>query len=521
MSGDPVQAAAGQPSAAERTTSASVLRGGAWNATAYLVPQAYVLVLSVVAARFLGPDGMGRQSFIAFVSLSATMLFTGGMPFALSRFIGEALGAGQAGALRGLLRWVLPIEAIGATLAVAGLVAIGLLGADPAAAWVLAGGVSGISILQTIPAAVLTGTQGWRVASSIGLVTGGATTVGTIAVLAAGGGIVGMFAVELAGVAVGFAATSVAARRALRRTVPLAPPSPELRRRVARFAAVATVNVAVSFVVWRRSEFLFLERYASDAQIAIYSIAFGAATALVRLAEAVGTVVMPAVATLLGARQRDRIRTGYGRSFRLVLLAALPLSAAAVVLGPRTLALVYGSEYSESGSVLVVLAATFPVISLVSLSRALLSGLGRQAVQLAVTAGAAALNIALSLLLIPDRGALGAAWANGIAQLAGGLPLVAYSVWLMRPELAPRALLRAAAAAAAGGAAAAYAIDLAAGAAGLGLGLAAGALVWGALALGLRILPAQDGAWLATIVGSRAAPLVRRATSLSTNPSLT
>ena len=31
------------------------------------LPQLYALVLSVVAARYLGPSGMGRQSFIAFI----------------------------------------------------------------------------------------------------------------------------------------------------------------------------------------------------------------------------------------------------------------------------------------------------------------------------------------------------------------------------------------------------------------------------------------------------------------------
>jgi hypothetical protein len=44
--------------AAARTTGASVVRGGIWNLVARVLPQVYVLIISVAAARFLGADGM-------------------------------------------------------------------------------------------------------------------------------------------------------------------------------------------------------------------------------------------------------------------------------------------------------------------------------------------------------------------------------------------------------------------------------------------------------------------------------
>ena len=68
-----------EPKAVAGTTGSSVLRGGFWNVASVLLPQIYLLVLSIVAARFLGPENMGRQSFIAFIALSATALFGGGI----------------------------------------------------------------------------------------------------------------------------------------------------------------------------------------------------------------------------------------------------------------------------------------------------------------------------------------------------------------------------------------------------------------------------------------------------------
>ena len=84
--------------AAAATTGASVLRGGSWNLIGLFVPQLALLVLSVAAARFLGPDQFGRQSFIAFVEVSVVMLLAGGLPLALTRLCGRR--ARQAAARR-------------------------------------------------------------------------------------------------------------------------------------------------------------------------------------------------------------------------------------------------------------------------------------------------------------------------------------------------------------------------------------------------------------------------------------
>jgi len=67
------------------TTGRSVLRGGFWYTASRVVPQLYTLAISIVAARFLGPGGMGRQSFIAFVELSLVALLSNGIFFALMR----------------------------------------------------------------------------------------------------------------------------------------------------------------------------------------------------------------------------------------------------------------------------------------------------------------------------------------------------------------------------------------------------------------------------------------------------
>lgn len=91
--------------AAAGTTGRSVLAGGLWHGLGLLLPQVYTVVVSVVAARILGPEDLGRQSFIAFVEISTIMLVSTGLAAAVTRFTGEALGRGQPNLVRSLAAW--------------------------------------------------------------------------------------------------------------------------------------------------------------------------------------------------------------------------------------------------------------------------------------------------------------------------------------------------------------------------------------------------------------------------------
>jgi O-antigen/teichoic acid export membrane protein len=510
---DPAGRAAGpvQSEAAARTTGASVLRGGGWNAASLVIPQLYLFATSIIAARFLGPVDMGRQSFIAFAGLSMVFAVTGGFPYALMRFISESLGRGQPEKVRGLLDWAWRIEIVAALIGAGVIAGAGVLGATPAAAWILAGLACGLAVLQTVPAAVLGGLQLWRGVSITGLVTGGLATGGIALVLALGGGITGMFAVEVMVTVVTLAVSGVLARRALAEHAPRAQDDPELRRRVVRYAMVGSLNALLAFIVFRRSEFLFLKAFSTDVQIALYSIAFAAVAGLNQLFEAAANVISPAFATLHGAERRDRIRSGYSRTVRLVLLLSLPMSAAAVALGPGALSLVYGNEYSDAGTLLVMMASTLPIISLIGVSRALMGGLGREKAQLAIGVVAAVVNIVLDLVLIPAHGAIGAAIANAAAQVSAAVPYLVYcSRALNGVDWQAGALARAALASLVMGAAALGVHAALGGFAGVLAGGIAATVVFALAAWALRIVPEGDAEWIDSSFGARLGGAVGR-----------
>jgi O-antigen/teichoic acid export membrane protein len=497
--------------AAATTTGASVARGGAWTVVARLVPQVQLLVLSIVAARYLAPELMGRQSFIAFVMSSVVIVGTAGLPAGLSRFVAELQGARLGGVARSLFWWTWRIEAVTAALAAGGLGIAALAGASPPGAWAFSALACGLAVLQTVPAALLSGMQQWRKATIAGITTGLVSVPATIAVLAAGGGVTGLFAVEAAAIAVNFAWVATLGRRVLVQLPPAAAVPDRYRRDFLRFASATTLFSVIELVVWRRSEFVFLAAYSSDTQIALYSIAFAAATALTRLPEAITAVTTPAVATLAGAGRYDRITSGYWRGIRLLILITPIITAGAAALGPEALEQLYGSSYSGVRPVFLLLTAPLLWLPLLSMTQAVLFALGKLRFLVIVGLGATVVNIGLDIVLIPALDAVGAALANAGAQLAAGLPGLLYAARLLGPvDVSVAGVLRSMGTAAAMGGAAYAAAGLLGGVAGIAAGLVVAAVVLVAAARVLRPLTAADAEWVTGLSGHRLVRLAVR-----------
>jgi O-antigen/teichoic acid export membrane protein len=495
----------------------SVLAGGAWNALSLLVPQVYILLVSVSVARALGPEEMGIQSFISFVQFSLFLLLASGIPSALTRYVGEMLGRKRPGGVHLLLGWAWRAQAAGAAIGIVTLVGVALTRPELQAAWMLAALTCGLLVLHTVPASLLIGAQRWRDVTIVGLVTGGAASSAVIGTLLAGGGITGIFAVEATAAAVSLIWTTARARRLLsgmpRSDCAIRPSwAPALRTDMLRYAGMATVQGVLHLVVWRRSEFFFLARYSPSSELAVYSIAFALTTAFLRLPQSLAMSLLPAVATLFGAGESDRIGAGSRRALRLLILLSLPMTAGGIAVGPTLLGIVYGDDYRRAGVVVVVLLAVFPLVPLYHLASGILQGVGRIRGLLAANAVAGVVTLTLSALLVPRHGAIGAALANAGAQATGSilalwvacraLPLA----WRKTPNL-----WRTLAAAAGTGAAARTSISiLGTGVVGLGASVVIGTATFIGLALLLRIVLPEDATWLRDHAGHRFGGMVGR-----------
>ncbi len=496
---------------ADATTGSSVVRGGLWKMFSNALPQVYSLVISIAAARYLGPNGMGRQSFIAFIELSVIQLLTGGFALSLQRYVGESVGADRGAEARWLARQVFRMIAGAAVVGGGVLIALGLAGQEPKAAWIFAGLAAFSGVLASVPGAILTGLQRWREATVAGLVTGGFGTVATVIVLALGGRISAMFAVEAASLLIVLLWTGMLARRSISAVADELTPAPGLRHRSLRFAGYSSITALLYLIVWRRSEFFFLNHYSSDSQIAFYSIAFSVVTAVVRLPAAMGQVMAPAVATLLGASEHERIRRGFSRALRLLVVLTLPVAVVTAALGPEAIRVVWGGAFADARDPLLIMVAASLITPITVLASALLAGLAHVRLPLLATAAAGAVDLGLAAALVPHHGAVGAAIANGAAQATAGIPMIVFAGRLQGPiDWGWGRLLRCAAVCAGGGAVAWGVSASLGGIAGLLLGLLAGSAVFFGLAVAIGFLSREDADWLADVVGTRAGRLPRR-----------
>jgi O-antigen/teichoic acid export membrane protein len=493
----------GPPATAPRTTGASVLRGGLWSMASKVLPQLFTLAISIAGARFLGPAGLGRQSYIAFVAASAVTVLGFGMPLSLMRQVGECVGARSATRARGLVRWAWKFSWIGTVAGFSGILAIGLAGGKPRLAWILAAGVVAAGLLNQIPDAVISGLQRWRDSSIVYLAASAATAVGTIVVLSAGGGIEGMFAIQLAAALVILGFMLYLSSKRLVVVAPISEDPGDLRGRTLRYAGSAMLGSLLTLVIFRRSEFFFLNHYANNSDIARYSVAFSLMTSLVLFPQALANAVAPAVATVFGAREMTRIRSGYSRTLRLMLLASLPVVAAGLSVGPQLLVALFGHSFEGSRLPLLVLLAPFPLIPLMNSSYSLIVGMRRMLFPLLSGAVSALVNVLLDFALIPRFHVVGAAVANSIAQgftavviLLYGLKLVGGAEWEFS------AVLRMATASCVSGLTAWLVLSALGGWPGLIVGSISGVAAFAALGTTIGVLPRADAEWIEAEFGS-------------------
>jgi O-antigen/teichoic acid export membrane protein len=139
-------------------------------------------------------------------------------------------------------------------------------------------------------------------------------------------------------------------------------------------------------------------------------------------------------------RDKDRLFRMTSKAFTYVLFGALPVLIGLACVGSPFVRVMYGSQYLPAIPVFIVVALLSVPRAILTPAQTLLYSAEDLGFVLKWGCGAAAINVLLDLALIPSQGALGAAWANGIAQTFAavtiwGRVLVRYPVRIDMPVL--------------------------------------------------------------------------------------
>lgn len=417
--------------------------GAAWNVLAYTLPQGFTLVLSVAVGRFLGPSLQGVQSFIVFTAVTAGTVFSLGLPLSLQRWISHSASSSGRGLIRPVvLRCYLAAMGLGAVAAAATLTVGQFAHQEYRAAWVMAAVYAAASVIHSVSAQGMLGMHRFRSASIVGLTLMAIAVPISIVVLMLGGGVTGMIAVSMgASVPSAILTCSLLVRHLPATAADESDGVGSALRTIRSFALAASLTVVLDIVVNQRSEFVVLAAFHPDEpeQLAFYSVAFAAAGAAARAPAALVSVVVTAVASLLGAGDGSRVRSGYARAQRMLAAVGAPAAGLSLGVSSSLVVLAYGPAYEPAARVVLV-AVVVPVLigPMGGLATAALIGSNRIRASLLAQAVGASATVASDVLLIPPFAAIGAALANSIGQLVAttfAVVIAQRALRLQRPDL--------------------------------------------------------------------------------------
>jgi O-antigen/teichoic acid export membrane protein len=190
------------------------------------------------------------------------------------------------------------------------------------------------------------------------------------------------------------------------------------------FSGLSTGLMILQIVIWDRSDIIFLKLLQPDIrQLAFFSVCFSVADRLMQVPQTFANALSATQMAEYG-RDKDRLFKMTSQASLYVLLGALPMLIGVACIGGPFVRVTYGSLYLPAIPVFILVALFSIPKAVLTPALTLLYSAEDLGFILKWGSVAALINVLLDVALIPRHGAIGAAWANGIAQT-----FAAVSIW--------------------------------------------------------------------------------------------
>lgn len=395
----------------------ALVRNTAWYGAVTVVGVVSALIMSVILARGLGPSLMGDLSYVIWAERTLIALASLGYMYATVRYTAETFGRGEGHRAWGVVRLFMRREIITTAIVVAVVVPI-ILAVAPAGlqAPILVVALTLFFItIEGIYTHALQGAQRYDITARTSMIKMGLQVPVAGLVVHYGGGLTLLLATL--GVTL-LVSLLIQRNRALAvyqdsLAAPAMPMTAEMRAYIVPLSIVTVLDS----IVWDRSGVFFLGFYATSADIAYYSLAFGlAARAMIIPGIAVGAL-LPAFSELHGRGAPDEFASLYRTALRYVALVGAPLAALVAALAPALIVWLYGDAYLPAAPMVGVLALVSLLSAMREVALAALRAVGDRHCALTAIWVAAVVNVALGALLIPRWTTTGAVIASAAGQL--------------------------------------------------------------------------------------------------------
>lgn len=187
----------------------------------------------------------------------------------------------------------------------------------------------------------------------------------------------------------------------------------------------------LSHYVLNQSDRLMINQMVDNSATALYSVSYSIAMALVIVVTAINDSYCPYTFQELDERKVDGVR----KNGHLILALVGALAVMMMTFAPEILAVFAGPEYSDAVDVMPPLSASVFFIFFYSMMSNLEFFYKKTSLIAVASVGAAALNIALNLVLIPLFGYKAAAWTTLASYMVLAFIHWAFSARICRAEL--------------------------------------------------------------------------------------
>lgn len=384
-----------------------------------------------VAARLLGPAGLGVYAYALAAAGAASVPAALGLPAAVTRFLAVYRQREEWSAARGLLRYADRLAVGVGLLLGAGVAALGFFGwsGQRLPVFLLAAPLVPLFAAANLRQKALQGLDRPVAAQlplqvikpAVFLLAAGALWLAGVRAVRTPEGAMAAWTVS---VAIAFGAGASLVRSSSPRSLCAAPP--DVSRKGVWLRVALPMLLADSMgMLYTRTDTLMLGALRPATDVGLYAVALRAAAILAVLLGASNWVLAPWFARLHDEGNRERLQRIVTRSTRAVFAVTFLGFCVAVIWGKLLLGTVFGAPFRAAYPALVVLGvarlvdvAVGPVVTLLAMTG------GQRA--LAVTMGCAALaNVVGCGLLIPRFGMMGAAFSFGAAVVATNVALAA------------------------------------------------------------------------------------------------
>ena len=287
--------------------SINIFKNSIWNLFLFASQGVTGIAMSILIARYLGPELMGEYSYVIWLIGIISLAISLGLPNTVTKFLSELVGGEHKEHARTLYANLLQLQFI-----IALIVSIILMAAFYLRLLPGKGDYYLIAFLSLVPVcmsafltAVFHGFQNFRIISIIGsginlfqlalvvlFIKLDAGLNGLVSVLLISGMIQAIILLKSINLKLDFTGWMKIPR--------------DLRNNIARYSLNVYWTILLSLIVWQKSEIFFLKMYSTPENIAFFNIAFNIVMILTSLASLFATVIFPLLSNFHGAGDTQR-----------------------------------------------------------------------------------------------------------------------------------------------------------------------------------------------------------------------